>query len=117
MKTYVKKHTNKKAAAAHVEKIKKRGGQVTVFNEDGKYTIAYSFPDKKGKAKKKKLHDVLSPDGKTIRIHTPLFDSLKASKEYFDKWKLNYARQGYWSPKHGLIPMAKLKIYCKWIKV
>lgn len=113
MKTYTKTHSSKTAAISHREKIKKRGGVTTLFEENGKYTLAYSFPETKASSKKKKQYDILSPDGKTIRHNVPPFASLKESREYFDEWKMQYARRGYWSPKLGLIPMAKLAKHCK----
>lgn len=113
MKTYIKKHSNKKAVETHREKIRKRGGVTTLFEENGKYILTYSFPEKKNQPKKKKQYDILSPDGKSIRHNVAPFSSLKESREYFDKWKMQYARRGYWSPKKGLIPMAKLIKHCK----
>lgn len=118
MKTYKKMHTNKKAAISHQEKIEKRGGVTTLFKAKGKeeYTLYYNFPKEKNPAKKnkKKQYDILSPDGKTIRHNVPPFASIKESREYFDQWKTQYARRGYWSPKMSLlIPMAKLWKHCK----
>lgn len=113
MKTYTKIHSSRTAAISHREKIKKRGGVTTLFEENGKYTLAYSFPEKK-ETKKKKQYDILSPDGKTIRHNVPPFNSLKESREYFDQWKMQFARRGYWSPKKSLlIPMAQLHKHCK----
>lgn len=116
MKTYTKTHTSRKAADAHLEKIGKRGGEATLTHFRGKYHIEYRFPFQQKKVKKKQ-YDVLSPDGKSIRVNVPPFTSIKASREYFDKWKLKFGHSGYWSPKKGLIPMSKLKGFCKWIEV
>ena len=120
MKTYTKTHTSRKAADAHLAKIKARGG-IGVLKVDGrKYIIDYYFLPKAGKtiaAKEgKKRYDILDPNGKSIRLPgVPLFETLKASNDYFDQWQLKHMRQGFWSPSKGLIIGRNLKRYCKWI--
>lgn len=117
MKTYTKTHSSKKVAEIHLDKIEKRGGKASMKPVKGGFLIEYSFPEKKSQSKKQKRYDVLSPDGKTIRNNVPPFESLKARSEYFDNWKMQFARRGYWSPKKGLIPLSNLKENCKWIEV
>lgn len=144
MKTYSKIHTNKKAADTHLARIKSRGGTATMTKRTDSYKIEYTFPEKvvkewtknkKGRsttnaakhnlrertakdknAKIKILYDVLSPDGKTIRKPgDPPFTTLKARQEYFDQWKNQHHRHGYWSPIKGSIIANKLRRHCKFI--
>ena len=144
MKTYSKIHTNKKAADTHLARIKSRGGTATMTTRADSYKIEYTFPEKVVKewtknktsrstieitkqnkqqgtekdknARVKKLYDVLSPDGKTIRKPgDPPFTTLKARQAYFDQWKDQHHRHGYWSPNKGSIIANKLRRYCKFI--
>ncbi|MDO9000995.1 MAG: hypothetical protein Q7W45_14605 [Bacteroidota bacterium] len=116
MKTYTKTHSNKKAAETHFEKIKKRGGKATMKTVKGGFYIEYSFPEKK--VSKNKKYDVISPDGFSIRIGVPLFNSIKERDQYFKMWKKRYEKQGYYSSvKYGRIHLADLADYCEWIEV
>lgn len=123
MKTYTKTHTSRKAANAHLEKIKTRGGIGVMKVEKRGYTIDYYFLPKTDKKKSKnstakKRYDVLDPDGRSIRKPgVPLFESKKASVEYFDEWMKQFHRQGYWSPTKGSIITSKLKRHCKFIEL
>jgi len=114
MKTYTKKHSNKKAAETHLQKIKNRGGKATMKPVKGGFYIEYSFPEKK----EKKKYDVISPDGFSIRIGVPPFNSIKERDQYFKMWKERFAKQGYYSSvKYGRIHLADLADYCEWIEV
>ena len=116
MKTYTKTHSNKNAAETHLQKIKKRGGKATMKTVKGGFHIEYSFPEKK--APKKKKYDVISPDGFSIRIGVPEFNSIKERDQYFKMWKKRYEKQGYYSSvKYGRIHLADLADYCEWIEV
>lgn len=42
-KEYTKTHTSPKAAAAHIAKIKARGGKVTKTGSKGKIKLIYTF--------------------------------------------------------------------------
>lgn len=121
MKTYTKTHSSKKVADIHLQKIKKRGGKATMTTVKGGFRIEYSFPEKKEptkKAVKKKKYDIISPDGFSIRIGVPPFNSIKERDEYFKMWKERFARQGYYSSvPYGRIPLADLADYCQWIEV
>jgi len=48
-KTYKKQHTNKKAAAAHIAAIKKRGGKVETVLSFGKITVISTYGGAKPK--------------------------------------------------------------------
>lgn len=116
MKTYTKTHSNKNAAETHLKKIKNRGGKATMTTVKGGFHIEYSFPEKKALIKKK--YDVISPDGFSIRIGVPLFNSIKERNQYFKMWKKRFERQGYYSSvKYGRIHLADLADYCEWIEV
>ncbi|MDP1880800.1 MAG: hypothetical protein Q8K60_07660 [Parachlamydiaceae bacterium] len=123
MKTYTKTHSSKKVAEIHLKKIKDRGGKVTMTNVKGGFHIEYSFPEKKKTSKKatttkKKKYDVISPDGFSIRIGVPLFNSIKERDDYFKMWKNRFAQQGYYSSvPYGRIHLADLADYCEWIEV
>jgi hypothetical protein len=117
MKTYTKTHSNKKAAETHLQKIKNRGGKATMKPVKVGFHIEYSFPEKK-ENKGKKKYDVISPDGFSIRIGVPLFNSIKERDKYFKMWKERFAKQGYYSSvKYGRIHLADLADYCEWIEV
>lgn len=49
MKNYTKTHKNQKAAASHSNKIKKRGGVVTVRKTKSGTVLDYKFPKSKQK--------------------------------------------------------------------
>jgi hypothetical protein len=116
MKTYTKTHSNKNAAETHFKKIKIRGGEATMKTVKGGFHIEYSFPEKK--TPKKKKYDVISPDGFSIRIGVPEFNSIKERDQYFKMWKKRYEKQGYYSSvKYGRIHLADLADYCEWIEV
>ncbi len=122
MKTYTKIHSSKKVAEIHLDKIKKRGGKATMKTVKGGFHIEYSFPEKKAtsekKSLKKKKYDVISPDGFSIRIGVPPFNSIKERDEYFKMWKKRFEKQGYYSSvKYGRIHLADLADYCEWIEV
>lgn len=122
MKTYTKTHSNKNAAETHLQKIKKRGGEATMKTVKGGFYIEYSFPEKKvtneKKSSQKKKYDVISPDGFSIRIGVPLFNSIKERDQYFKMWKKRFEKQGYYSSvKYGRIHLADLADYCEWIEV
>ncbi|MES2397634.1 MAG: hypothetical protein V4549_16610 [Bacteroidota bacterium] len=123
MKIYTKTHSNKKAAETHLQKIKNRGGKATMKLVKGGFHIEYSFPEKKEPSKKvtaskKKKYDVISPDGFSIRIGVPPFNSIKERDDYFKMWKERFARQGYYSSvKYGRIHLADLADYCEWIEL
>lgn len=122
MKTYTKTHSNKRAAETHLKKIKNRGGKATMKTVKGGFHIEYSFPEKKipseKKSSKKKKYDVISPDGFSIRIGVPPFNSIKERDQYFKMWKKRFERQGYYSSvKYGRIHLADLADYCEWIEV
>ena len=137
MKSYLKTHTNKKAALAHIEKIKARGGKHTLFEENGAYRIAYHFPEKPDKKKVKTakpkavkatknkksqkattLYDIISPDGFTIRMpDVPLFKTRQEGMTYFKKWKKRYEAQGYYSSNYGRIPLMDLADECSWEEI
>ena len=123
MKTYTKTHSSKKVAEIHLQKIKDRGGKATMTPVKGRFKIEYSFPEKKepskkGATAKKKKYDVISPDGFSIRIGVPPFNSIKERDEYFKMWKNRFAQQGYYSSvPYGRIHLADLADYCEWIEV
>lgn len=57
---------------------------------------------------------VLSPDGFTIEFEKWSYPSKKKAKEAFDKWKILYEIQGYYSSlRHGRISLEELESYCK----
>lgn len=131
MKLYTKTHSSKRVAEIHLSKIKKRGGKATMKAVKGGYQIDYSFPEKKSSAKKttekkvskkkpsrRKRYDVISPDGFSIRIHVPLFKSIKERDDYFKMWKKRFEHQGYYSSvPYGRIPLEDLADYCQWIEI
>lgn len=115
MKTYTKTHSSKKVADIHLQKIKKRDGKATMTPIKGGFRIDYSFPEKK--ETKKKLYDVISPDGFTIRIGVEPFKSMKEAKKYFEMWKKRFESQGYYSSvKHGRIHLLDLEDFCEWVE-
>lgn len=139
MKTYTKTHTSRKAAEAHLAKIKARGGVGVMKVEKRSYKIDYYFLPKLVKTRSKDTgksltitkkylkgfrgkasikYDVLDPDGRSIRRPgMPLFESKKARDEYFEEWKNQFHRQGYWSPTKGSIIVNKLKRNCKFVEL
>lgn len=115
MKTYTKTHNSKKVAEIHLKKIKDRGGKATITSVKGGFQISYSFPEKK--ATTKKLYDVISPDGFTIRIGVEPFKSMREAKKYFEIWKKRFESQGYYSSvKHGRIHLLDLEDFCEWVE-
>lgn len=67
-------------------------------------------------AKKKKVYNVLSPDG--VRIHHEnTYSSKKKAYEAFKEWRKNYVTQGYYSSvRYGKITLKELANYCRLIK-
>lgn len=65
---------------------------------------------------KKKIYNVLSPDGFSIHP-TDTYTSKKAAFIAFDEWKKRYEQQGYYSSNNGRIPLKDLADYCQLIEV
>jgi predicted SAM-dependent methyltransferase len=63
----------------------------------------------------KKLWDILSPDGISIRINVPPFKSQLKAYQYLKQWEQRYSTQGYYSSNEGRIPLYELKSKCKLI--
>lgn len=125
METYTKVHKTAKAANAHVDRIIKRGGHGTAWEEANSFFIEYYFPDAKNKQakarqelKKEMMLDVLSPDGFTIRLDDQdFFNSIEEAKAYFHQWKKRYEAQGYYSANYGRIELKYLMDECSVVKV
>lgn len=115
MKTYTKIHSNKNAAETHLKKIKNRGGKAIMKPVKGGFHIEYSFPEKK--ENKKKLYDILSPDGFSIRIGVEPFKTRSEGVKYFKQWKKRFEKQGYYSSNNGRIDLEDLADYCEWAEV
>lgn len=62
--------------------------------------------------KKKEKIMVLSPDGITIEFDKWYYPSMERAKESFEKWKMRYEIQGYYSSNNGRIPLNELENYC-----
>jgi hypothetical protein len=58
---------------------------------------------------------ILSPDGFPINRDGE-FKTKKIALDYFENWKKQYERQGYYSSvDHGKIPLDKLKEHCTFV--
>ena len=61
-----------------------------------------------------KKYQVISPDGFTIEFEHPYYRSMKKAKEAFEKWKLRYVQQGYYSSsRFGVLELKDLEQYCQ----
>jgi hypothetical protein len=61
---------------------------------------------------------VLSPDGFTIEFDKWSYPSKKKAKEAFNKWKIRYEMQGYYSStNYGRIALEDLESYCQFKKI
>lgn len=61
------------------------------------------------------MFNILSPDGFTIRMED--FKTKRAAIRYFEQWKEQYYRQGFYSSvRFGRIDPEDLSFYCELIK-
>lgn len=60
---------------------------------------------------KKKQHNILSPDGITIRQEH--FPSKKLALLFYAEWKKGYEAQGYYSSNRGRISLSELDDKCE----
>lgn len=58
-----------------------------------------------------KNYEVLSPDGFTIEFDRPYYTSKEKAFEAFEKWKVRYEKQGYYSSNNGRILLKDLEDY------
>lgn len=56
-------------------------------------------------------YEVLSPDGFTIEFDRPYYTSKEKAFEAFEKWKVRYEKQGYYSSNNGRILLEDLEDY------
>ena len=116
MKKYSKTHKRKSAAEIHAKDVRKKGGKATMKPTKEGFKVDFNLPEKKQSVKKK--YDVISPDGFSIRIGVPPFNSIAERKKYFDMWKKRYEGQGYYSSAaYGRIHLADLEDFCQWTEV
>lgn len=56
--------------------------------------------------------EVLSPDGFTIELHRPYYNTIEEAFQSFDNWKKRYELQGYYSSvNYGKISLDELEEY------
>ena len=64
---------------------------------------------------KKKLFNILSPDGFTISMED--FSTKEDALIFFSEWKKRFEKQGYYSSNHGKIPLAELEEECCFVEI
>ena len=64
---------------------------------------------------KKKLFNILSPDGLTISMDN--FKTKEEALNYFAEWKKRFELQGYYSSNDGRIDLEDLEDECCFIEI
>jgi len=64
---------------------------------------------------KKKLFNILSPDGLTISMDN--FKTKEEALNYFAEWKKRFELQGYYSSNNGRIDLEDLEDECCFIEI
>jgi len=64
---------------------------------------------------KKKLFNILSPDGLTISMDN--FKTKEEALNYFAEWKKRFELQGYYSSNDGRIDLEDLEDKCCFIEI
>jgi len=64
---------------------------------------------------KKKLFNILSPDGLTISMDN--FKTKEEALSYFAEWKKRFELQGYYSSNNGRIDLEDLEDECCFIEI
>jgi hypothetical protein len=67
--------------------------------------------------KKKTRIEVLSPDGFTIEMGVASYPSTNKAADAFNKWKMRFETQGYYSSNNGRIPLNELMDRCSFNQV